>query len=103
MSKAGKVPSLLRVEPQDELIETLASVGPFTSRAILERAIGAQWKWMSRYGDGLYALLSLLEVPGIVAELSSKQKQPEGNNTMNSSDGARKRGRGKEMLPRRRR
>jgi hypothetical protein len=72
----------------DDMVRTLASVGPYTSRTVLDRAIGGRGGWMSRYCDSLYALLSSLEMPEVVEESCSERKEQEraSDNVANSSD-----------------
>ena len=47
---------------KDEILETLASVGPILRLAELERVVGSQWAWFGKYGDELLAALAEIDM-----------------------------------------
>jgi len=50
----------------DEIIDTLASVGPIVRLAELERVVGSQWAWFGQYGDSLLDTLLAMSIPVLI-------------------------------------
>ncbi|KZP05646.1 P-loop containing nucleoside triphosphate hydrolase protein [Athelia psychrophila] len=48
---------------KDESLELLSSVGPFPTRKRLSDVLAGQWKWEERYGDELFELLTVMDIP----------------------------------------
>ena len=47
---------------KDEILETLASLGPILQLAELERVVGSQWAWFGKYGNELLAALAEMDM-----------------------------------------
>ena len=58
----------------DEIVESLASVGPILSLIRLEKVVGESWPWFGKYGDELLELFKKISIP----PLQPKPKQPRG-------------------------
>jgi len=50
----------------DEIVDTLASVGPIIRLAELERVVGSQWAWFGQYGDSLLDALLVMSIPALI-------------------------------------
>jgi len=50
----------------DEIVDTLASVGPIVRLAELERVVGSQWAWFGQYGDSLLEALLGMSIPALI-------------------------------------
>ncbi|KZP08016.1 P-loop containing nucleoside triphosphate hydrolase protein [Athelia psychrophila] len=48
---------------KDESLELLSSVGPFPTRKRLSDVLAGQWKWEERYGDEVFELLTVMDIP----------------------------------------
>jgi len=48
----------------DEIVDTLASVGPIVCLAELE-GVGSQWAWFGQYGDSLLDALLAMSIPAL--------------------------------------
>ncbi|KII85582.1 hypothetical protein PLICRDRAFT_178633 [Plicaturopsis crispa FD-325 SS-3] len=57
-------PSILK----DETLDLLSSVGPFDSRAKLQKVLGQQWDWEAKYGDELFEVLVKIDIPPLVVK-----------------------------------
>ena len=58
----------------DEIVESLASVGPILSLIQLEKVVGENWPWFGKYGDELLEVFKKMTIP----PLQPKPKQPRG-------------------------
>ena len=58
----------------NEIVESLASVGPILSLIQLEKVVGENWPWFGKYGDELLEVFKKMTIP----PLQSKPKQPRG-------------------------
>jgi hypothetical protein len=50
----------------DEIVDTLASMGPIIRLAELERVVGSQWAWFGQYGDSLLDALLAMSIPALI-------------------------------------
>ncbi|KII93220.1 hypothetical protein PLICRDRAFT_694441 [Plicaturopsis crispa FD-325 SS-3] len=51
---------------KDETLVLLSSVGPFESRAKLQKVLAQQWDWEAKYGDELFEVLVSMDIPPLV-------------------------------------
>ena len=49
----------------DNMVQSLASVGPILRLAELENVVGSQWPWFGQYGDNLLTTLLDMSIPPV--------------------------------------
>ena len=58
----------------NEIVESLASVGPILSLIQLEKVVGENWPWFGKYGDVLLEVFKKNDNPTITTKAKAAQR-----------------------------
>ena len=59
----------------DEIVESLATVGPILSLIQLEKVVGENWPWFGKYGDVLLEVFKKMTIPPFKAKAAQRSKK----------------------------